>query len=53
MKLDCRTISLRHAAEEDRDFAFAVKKAAFREYVEKVWAWDETEQRTLHSFRIF
>jgi GNAT superfamily N-acetyltransferase len=28
-----------------------VKRAAFREYVEKVWGWDEDEQRRLHRER--
>ena len=35
----------------DSDFVFAVKKAAFREYVEQVEGWDDTHQRGLHNKR--
>ena len=35
----------------DVDFTFAVKEAAFREYVEKVWGWDGADQRELHELR--
>ena len=44
-------LALRQAGPADSEFAYAVKKAAFREYVEKVWGWDEDEQRRLHEQR--
>jgi putative acetyltransferase len=42
---------LRPAGPNDSEFAFRVKEAAFRQYVEKVWGWDEAEQRRLHEER--
>ena len=45
------TITIRKANAVDSDFVFAIKKAAFREYVEQVWGWDETHQRELHNKR--
>ena len=44
-------LRLRQATVDDSDFAYLTKKAAFREYVEKVWGWDEEEQRRLHQKR--
>ena len=44
-------LRLRKAVEADVDFAFAVKEAAFREYVEQVWGWDGADQRELHDLR--
>ncbi len=35
----------------DSEFVFAVKKAAFREYVEQIWDWDDTYQKELHNRR--
>lgn len=46
-----RDLTFRPASARDSDFAYQVKKAAFREYVEKVWGWDEEEQRQLHEKR--
>ena len=42
---------LRKATSDDKEFAYRTKKAAFREYVEKVWGWDEEEQRRIHERR--
>ncbi len=42
---------LRKAGPDDSEFAYCVKKAAFRAYVEKVWGWDEEEQRQFHEQR--
>lgn len=42
---------LRKAHPDDSGFAFTAKKAAFREYAEKVWGWHEAEQRELHERR--
>ena len=44
-------LKLRQAVAGDSEFAYGLKKAAFREYVEKVWGWDEEEQRRLHRER--
>ena len=44
-------LSIRKARAADTDFVFAVKKAAFREYVEQIWGWDDTDQRELHNRR--
>jgi GNAT superfamily N-acetyltransferase len=43
------SVTLRQAGPSDSEFAYAVKKAAFRQYVEQVWGWDEEEQRRLHE----
>ena len=45
------SIELRTADPGDKEFAYQVKKAAFREYVEQGWGWDEDEQRGLHDRR--
>ena len=44
-------LSIRKADAVDSDFVFAVKKDAFREYVEQVEGWDDTHQRGLHNKR--
>ena len=44
-------LNIRKADALDSDFAFSVKEAAFREYVEQVWGWDDTHQRELHNTR--
>ena len=44
-------LSIRKAQATDSEFVFVVKKAAFREYVEQIWGWDDTEQRDLHNRR--
>ena len=44
-------LSIRKADATDSDFVFAVKKAAFREYVEQVEGWNDTHQRELHNKR--
>jgi GNAT superfamily N-acetyltransferase len=44
-------ITLRRASPEDSEFAYRVKRAAFKEYIEQVWEWDEDEQRRLHERR--
>jgi hypothetical protein len=41
---------LRAARPEDYDFLSALHEAAMREYVERVWGWDDAEQaRILRS----
>jgi GNAT superfamily N-acetyltransferase len=42
---------LRKASPNDSVFAYRVKRAAFKEYVEKVWGWEEDEQQQLHVQR--
>ncbi|UCC78267.1 MAG: GNAT family N-acetyltransferase [Candidatus Zixiibacteriota bacterium] len=44
-------LKLRKATPADSEFAYRTKKAAFGQYVEQVWGWDEEEQRRLHSRR--
>ncbi len=46
-----RQLSLRKAYASDSEFVFAVKEAAFREYVEQMWGWDDSYQRQLHNRR--
>jgi GNAT superfamily N-acetyltransferase len=40
---------LRRAAEDDSEFAFAMRKAAFRVYVDKSGGWDERKERQRHE----
>ena len=42
-------LSLRKAQASDSEFVFAVKAAAYREYVEEVWGWDDKYQRERHN----
>lgn len=44
-------VTLRPATAADSDFAYAVKQAAFRAYVEAAGGWDEAEQHALHQQR--
>ena len=44
-------LKVHKAQATDSEFVFAVKKAAFREYVEQIWGWDDTYQRDLHNRR--
>jgi GNAT superfamily N-acetyltransferase len=44
-------LRLRKATDVDSEFAYQTKKAAFKEYLEKVRSWDEDEQRQLHERR--
>lgn len=40
-------VRLRPARLDDRDFFFAVRRAAFKPYVEEISDWDEAHQRQL------
>ncbi len=44
-------LELRKARQDDKEFAYRVKRAAFREYVDQEWGWDEDKQRKLHDRR--
>ncbi len=44
-------LNIRKASASDSEFVFIVKKAAFQEYVEQVWGWDDGYQRELHDRR--
>jgi GNAT superfamily N-acetyltransferase len=44
-------VQIRKATATDSEFAYQTKKAAFREYVEEVWGWDEERERDLHERR--
>ena len=46
-----KELSFRKALANDSEFVFTVKKAAFREYIEQVWGWDDDYQRELHNRR--
>jgi len=46
-----RTLILRQATAQDKEFAFQTKKAALGEYVAQTQGWDESEQRLLHERR--
>ena len=45
------SLPLRQASPSNREFASRVKRAAFKEQVEKVWGWNEDEQRQRHEQR--
>jgi GNAT superfamily N-acetyltransferase len=45
------SLTLRKANPNDSEFTYLARRAAFREYVEKVAGWDEDEQRRLHEQR--
>ncbi len=40
---------LRRATEDDSDYAFAMRKAAFRVYVDRSGGWDEQAERRRHE----
>jgi ribosomal protein S18 acetylase RimI-like enzyme len=42
---------LRQARPEDRDFLFDLNRATMKEYVERVWGWDESGQITFFDDR--
>ena len=42
-------LSFRKANAKDSEFVFAVKEAAFREYIEQVWGWDDSYQQERHN----
>ena len=44
-------VAFRKASAADSEFAYLVKRAAFKCYAEKGWGWDEDEQRRLHERR--
>ncbi len=42
-------LNIRKAMASDSEFIFTVKKAAYREYVEQVWGWDDNYQWERHN----
>lgn len=44
-------VALRDARPQDSEFAYQVKRAAFRQYVERNCEWDDDEQLRLHKKR--
>ncbi len=44
-----REISFRQIAAGDFDFLWRLHNAALKEYVEKIWGWDEERQRRLFA----
>ncbi len=45
-------IALRRAGDSDVEFLFALHEATMREYIEKVWGWEEAWQRSHHAARV-
>jgi len=45
------SLALHRVSPNDSEFAYCAKRAAFKEYVEKVDGWDDDEQRRLHEQR--
>jgi hypothetical protein len=50
-KIQKLEVTCRRATGNESEFVYQTKKAAFKEYIEKVWGWDEGEQRKLHERR--
>lgn len=44
--------SLRAARPEDYDFLFTLHEATMREYIERVWGWDDKEQARILRSRL-
>ena len=44
-------LTLQQAGPNDSEFAYSVKRATLKVYVDKVWGWNEDEQRLLHERR--
>lgn len=44
-------VRFRPAENSDSELAYCLKRAAFREYVEMVWTWDEDDQWQKHEAR--
>jgi ribosomal protein S18 acetylase RimI-like enzyme len=51
LAMDEPSWSLRLAQTDDREFLLRLNEATMREYVERVWGWDEAEQTTLFENR--
>jgi len=49
--MDTQGLKFRKATSSDTEFAYQTKKAAFKQYVDEVWGWDEDEQRQMHEKR--
>jgi ribosomal protein S18 acetylase RimI-like enzyme len=43
------SLTVRPATEDDREFAFAVKRAALGPHVARVWGWDDEFQHAFHA----
>jgi len=46
-----RGLTLRPATEEDEEFCYLVLKTTMRSYVDQIWGWDESWQRTYFGSR--
>ena len=44
-------LTLRPATRDDFELVYEVKRAAFKNYVDQVWGWNEDEQRAFHARR--
>ncbi len=43
--------TLRDATSEDRDFLYRLRRATLKEYVDRIWGWDEAVQRRMFDER--
>ena len=46
------SFTLRPAGQAEHEFVYRVREAAFREYVEQVFGWDDDQQRRQHEVRL-
>ena len=44
-----KELNIRRADARDSEFVFTVKEAAYREYVEQVWGWNDNYQQERHN----
>src|SRR5262245_33486900 len=44
-----QALTIRPATGADGEFVFEMKKASFGPYIEKVWGWNEAQQREIHA----
>ena len=42
-------IHLRPATPEDSEFLYNLKKQTLKQYITKIWGWDEKDQRNYHK----
>ena len=47
--IDYSLVKLTPADELHREFSYLVKKAAYGDYINEIWGWDEGRQREFHT----
>ena len=45
------SLTLRLAQYDDWKVSYIIKKRGLKNFVEKIWGWDENEQRQLHKVK--